>query len=52
MEKVADPTHLYLMPGMDLIVLSVITTAEAGDQVAATQKLAEEMLLSFAPAGK
>jgi hypothetical protein len=51
-DKVADQTHLYLMPGKDMIELSVITTAEAGDQVAATQKLAEEMLLSFAPAGK
>jgi hypothetical protein len=51
-EKVADQTHLYLMPGRDMIELSVITTAAASDQVASTQKLAEEMLLSFAPAGK
>jgi len=51
-DKVADQTHLYLMPGKDMIELSVITTAEATDQVASTQKLAEEMLLSFAPAGK
>jgi hypothetical protein len=40
------------MPGKDMIELSVITTAEASDQVAATQHLAEEVLMSFAPAGK
>ncbi|MDB5318912.1 MAG: hypothetical protein JWN40_543 [Phycisphaerales bacterium] len=51
-EKVADQSHIYLMPGKDMIELSVITTAEASDQVAATQKLAEEVLMSFAPAGK
>jgi hypothetical protein len=51
-EKVADQTHAYLMPGKDMIELSVITTAEASDQVAATQHLAEEVLMSFAPAGK
>jgi hypothetical protein len=51
-EKVADQTHVYLTPGKDMLELSVITTAEASDQVAATQKLAEEILLSFAPAGK
>jgi hypothetical protein len=51
-EKVADQTHAYLMPGKDMIELSVITTAEASDQVAATQRLAEDVLMSFAPAGK
>jgi hypothetical protein len=51
-EKVADQTHIYLAPGRDMIELSVITTAEASDQVVSTQKLAEEMLLSFAPAAK
>jgi cell division protein FtsB len=51
-DKVADQTHIYLAPGRDMIELSVITTAEGSDQVASTQKLAEEMLLSFAPAGK
>jgi hypothetical protein len=51
-DKVADQTHAYLMPGKDMIELSVITTAEASDQVAATQRLAEDVLMSFAPAGK
>jgi hypothetical protein len=51
-EKVADQTHAYLMPGKDMIEMSVITTTEATDQVAATQRLAEDVLLSFAPAGK
>jgi outer membrane murein-binding lipoprotein Lpp len=51
-EKVADQSHIYLMPGKDMIELSVITTAEASDQVAATQKLAEDVLMSFGPAGK
>ena len=45
--KVADQTHLYLMISKDSIELSVITLADATDQVAATQRLAEEMLLSF-----
>lgn len=48
-DKVADQTHLYLMPGKDLIEVTVITTAEATDQVAAAQKLAEDLLLSFRP---
>jgi hypothetical protein len=51
-DKVADQTHAYLMPGKDMIELSMITTAEASDQVAATQRLAEDVLMSFAPAGK
>jgi len=51
-EKIADQSHVYLMPGKDMIELSVITTAEASDQVAATQRLAEDVLMSFAPAGK
>lgn len=46
-EKLADQSHIYLMPGKDLIELSVITTAEGTDQIASTQKLAEDMLLSF-----
>src|SRR5258706_5615735 len=50
-DKIADQTHVYFTPGKDMLELSVITTAEASDQVAATQKLAEEILLSFAPAG-
>ncbi len=48
-EKLADQSHIYLMPGKDLIELSVITTAEGTDQIASTQKLAEDVLLSFAP---
>jgi hypothetical protein len=51
-EKTADQTHVYLPIGKDMIELSVITTAEASDQVASTQKLADEILLSFAPAPK
>ena len=46
-EKLADQSHIYLMPGKDLIELSVITTAEGTDQIASTQKLAEDVLLSF-----
>jgi hypothetical protein len=51
-DKVADQTHAYLTPGKDMLELSVITTAEATDQVAATVKLAEEILLSFSPSNK
>lgn len=46
-DKIADQTHYYLMPGKDMIELTVITTAEATDQIAMTQRLAEELLLSF-----
>ena len=49
-EKTADQTHLYLTHGKDMLELTVITTSEASDQIAATQRMAEEMLLSFAPA--
>lgn len=46
-EKLAVQSHLYQMPVKDLIELTVITTSEVSAQVAATQKLAEDMLLSF-----
>jgi hypothetical protein len=48
-EKTADQTHLYQMPGKDMVEVTVITTAEAPETVAATQRLAEEMLLSLKP---
>lgn len=48
-EKLADQTHLYHCIGKDLIECTVITTAEATDHVAATQRLAEEIVLSFRP---
>jgi hypothetical protein len=48
-EKTADQTHLYQMPGKDMVEVTVITTAEAPEQVAASQRLAEEMLLSLKP---
>jgi hypothetical protein len=44
--KIAAQSHLYLMPGKDLIELTVITTSTVSDEVAATEKLAQEMLLS------
>ena len=50
--KIAAQSHLYLMPGRDLIELTVITTSQAADQIAATEKLAQDMLLSFRPAEK
>jgi hypothetical protein len=46
-DKTADQTHYYLMPGKDMIELTVITTSEASDQVAMTKKLAEDVLMSF-----
>ena len=46
-EKSADQTHLYLMLGKDAIELSVLTTAESPEAIAATQKLADDVLLSF-----
>jgi hypothetical protein len=48
-EKTADQTHLYQMPGKDMVEVTVITTAEAPETIAATQRLAEEMLLSLKP---
>jgi len=45
-DKVAEQMHVYLMQGKDLIELSVITTADATDQIASTMKLAEDVLLS------
>jgi hypothetical protein len=48
-EKTADQTHLYVMPGKDMVELTVITTSEAPEQIAVTQRLAEEMLLSLKP---
>lgn len=50
--KLAAQSHLYLMPGRDLIELTVITTSDLPDQIAATEKLAQDMLLSFKAAGK
>jgi hypothetical protein len=50
--KIAAQSHLYLMPGRDLIELTVITTSDVPDQIAATEKLAQDMLLSFKAAGK
>jgi len=50
--KIAAQSHLYLMPGKDLIELTVITTSEVSEEVAATEKLAQEMLLSCKAAGK
>ena len=49
-EKTAEQTHLYQMPGKDMVEVTVITTAEAPETIAATQRLAEEMLLSLKPA--
>lgn len=46
-EKTANQMHLYQCIGKDMIECTVITTAEASDQVAATQRLAEEIVLSF-----
>ena len=48
-EKTADQTHLYQMPGKDMVEVTVITTAEAPETIAATRRLAEEMLLSLKP---
>jgi hypothetical protein len=45
-EKTADQTHLYVMPGKDMVELTVITTSENPEQIAQTQRLAEEMMLS------
>lgn len=49
-EKTADQSHLYAVVGRDMLEVTVITTSEASDQVASTVRLAEEVLLSFAPA--
>lgn len=49
--KIAAQSHLYLMPGRDMIELTVITTSQVPEQIAATEKLAQEMLLSFKPSG-
>jgi hypothetical protein len=49
-EKTADQTHLYQMPGKDMVEVTVITTAEAPETIAASRRLAEEMLLSLKPA--
>ncbi len=46
-EKTAVQTHIYQMPGKDMVEMTVITTAEASDQIAAVQKFAEEILLSL-----
>jgi outer membrane murein-binding lipoprotein Lpp len=46
-KQTADQTHYYIMPGKDLVQLTVITTSEDPAQVSAIQRLAEEMLLSF-----
>jgi hypothetical protein len=48
-EKTADQTHLYQMPGKDMVEVTVITTAEAPETIAASRRLAEEMLLSLKP---
>jgi hypothetical protein len=50
--KIATQSHLYLMPGRDLIELTVITTSQDPNQIAATEKLAQDMLLSFKLTGK
>lgn len=50
--KTAAQSHLYLMPGRDLIELTVITTSDVPEQIAATEKLAQDMLLSFKATGK
>jgi hypothetical protein len=49
-EKTADQSHLYAVQGKDMLEVTVITTSEASDQVASTQRLAEEVMLSFVPA--
>ena len=46
-EKTADQSHLYAVKGKDMLEVTVITTSEASDQVASTQRLAEEVMLSF-----
>jgi hypothetical protein len=46
-EKTADQSHLYAVQGKDMLEVTVITTSEASDQVASTQRLAEEVMLSF-----
>jgi len=48
-EKTADQTHLYLMPGKDMIELSVISTGLSPEATANVQKIAEEMLVTFTP---
>jgi hypothetical protein len=44
--QVADQTHYYLMAGKDMIELSVITKSEDPATISATQRLAEDLLLS------
>jgi hypothetical protein len=51
-DKAADQTHYYRMQGKDLTEATVITTSDATDQVAAAQRLAEDVLLSFRLGGK
>jgi hypothetical protein len=48
-DKVATQMHLYRVADKDMIELTAITTAEKPEEIAAVQKVAEEMLAGVKP---